>query len=114
MASYYEHNYDAFGDQVLRAEFMQNVMRARAVAVMAEAMAIAPVGDPDNGWYDDGHEPGEYLDSFEVSSGVRATGSTSRAYGRVTNTSGHALAVEYGYGKVPRYRVLGKSLHVAG
>lgn len=102
MASYYEHNYQAFGDQVLRAGFMQAVMRARAVAVQATAQATAPI------------DTGEYVESFEVDSGVRSTGSTRRAYGRVTNTAPHALAVEYGYGPVPRYRTLGKSLHVVG
>lgn len=104
MPSYYEHNYTAFGDQVLRAEFMENVMRARAVAVMATAQATAPIDE------------GEYVASFEVSTGIRPTGPkrTPRVFARVTNTAAHALAVEYGYGPVPRYRTLGKAMHAAG
>lgn len=100
--SYYEHKYKAFGNQVLRAPFMQGEMGIRAEKVKAAAIAISP------------EETGEYKGSFEVSVGIRTTGKrrTRRAYGRVTNTSSHALAVEFGWDKTPRYRVLGKALGV--
>lgn len=95
--SHYEHNYRRFGDEVLRAEFMQNVMRARAVQIQAAAEQMAPI------------DTGEYITSFDVTSGVRRTGRTRRAYGRVTNTAAHAMAVEFGFGRTPRYRVLGRA-----
>lgn len=103
MASYYEHNYDAFGQECLRAPFMRSAMRARAAAVMATAQSIAPV------------DTGEYVSSFEVSDGITAYGGKgTRAYGRVTNTAPYALALEFGHGKAPRYRVLGRALFAAG
>lgn len=95
--SYYEHNYRRFGDEVLRAEFMQNVMRARAVQIQVAAEQLAPI------------DTGDYATSFEVDSGVRRTGRTRRAYGRVTNTAPHAMAVEFGFGHTQRYRVLGRA-----
>lgn len=103
MASYYEHNFAAFGKEVLQASFMLSAMRARATAVMSTAMAMAPV------------DTGEYESSFELSDGITAEYPKGpRVYARVTNTSNHAAAVEYGFGKVPRYRILGKSLYAAG
>lgn len=97
--SHYEHNYRSFGREVLQAEFMQNVMRARAVQIQANAQQMSPV------------ESGDYINSFEVTSGVRATGPRNkrRAFGRVTNTAPHAMAVEFGFGRTPRYRVLGRA-----
>lgn len=120
MAATYKHDYAAFGAAVLCAPFMVADMAARAEKVAAAARAISPVGNADpskSGWYSgaNAHAPGNYKGSFEVSSGVRATGrGKRRAYGRVTNTAGYAAAVEFGYGRVPKYRVLGKSLHAAG
>lgn len=103
MASWYEHNYRAFGDEVLRASFMRSAMRARATAIMSTAMSMAPV------------DTGEYEASFELSDGLTTSGGEGiRVYARVTNTAGHAAAVEYGFGRVPRYRVLGRSMYAAG
>lgn len=103
MASYYEHKYDAFGQECLRAGWMRSAMRARAAAVMATAQSIAP------------ERTGEYRASFEVSDGITAYGGRgTRAYGRVTNTAPYALALEFGHGKAPRYRVLGRALFAAG
>lgn len=115
MAATYKHDYAAFGAAVLCAPFMVAEMAGRAEKVAAAARAIAPVGDPNSGWYSGAgtHSPGNYKASFEVSSGVRS-GRTRRAYGRVTNTAGYAAAVEFGYGRTPKYRVLGKSMHAAG
>lgn len=115
MASFYEHDYEAFGAEIMRAGFMLAMVEERAQQVKAAAVAIAPVGDPNSGWYTGGREPGEYKASFEVSVGISPRGGpATRAYGRVTNTSDHAAAVEFGYGPVPRYRVLGRSLGAAG
>lgn len=103
MPSKYEHYYDNFGREVLRAGFMFREMLGRAERVMQYAQGIAPV------------DTGEYKNSFVVSTGVtRYGGLGTRAFGRVTNTAPHAPAVEFGYGNVPRHRTLGKSLHVAG
>lgn len=113
MAARYDHNYRAFGNHVLQAAWMQAEMEARAERVAAAARAIAPVGDIDSGWYGANRSPGLYKASFQVSSGIRHA-RTSRAFGRVTNTAPYAGAVEYGYGRTPKYRVLGKSLHAAG
>lgn len=105
MASYYEHNYDAFGQECLRAPFMRSAMRARAAAVMATAQSISEAFV----------DTGEYISSFEVSDGITAYGGKgTRAYGRVTNTAPYALALEFGHGKAPRYRVLGRALFAAG
>lgn len=98
--SYYVHNYRNFGNEVLRAPWMRAVMRARGVAVLAAAQQMAPV------------ETGEYVESFELTDGIRRTGRARRAYARVTNTAPHALAVEFGWGPTPRYRVLGRALGV--
>lgn len=117
MATRYVHNYKAFGDEVLRAGWMVAEMRTRAEAVMAAAKAIAPVGDPRWGWYRDGGSnavrPGNYRDSFSVNSGVHAHGAGARAYGRVSNSASYAGIVEYGYGRVPKHRVLGRALSAA-
>lgn len=103
MASYYTHNFPAFGKECLQAPWMRSVMRARAAAVMSTAQSISPV------------DTGEYVSSFELSDGITSFGGPGmRAFGRVTNTAPHALAVEFGFGRTPRYRVLGRSLYAAG
>lgn len=79
-------------------------MAGRANRVAARARATAPV------------ETGEYADSFVVTSGIRpATGSrTARAYGRVTNTSDHAVFVEYGTEHQQAHHTLARALEAAG
>lgn len=115
MASSYVHNYAEFGKQVMRAGFMRAVVVERAELVKAVAEASAPVGDAASGWYDGGREPGEYKAAFSVSTGITSSyGPGSRVFARVSNDSDHALAVEYGYGPVPRYRTLGRALIAAG
>lgn len=113
MAARYDHNYRAFGNQVLQAPWMRAEMAARAERVAEAARAIAPVGDPNSGWYDGERSPGLYKASFVTSSGIRRS-KTTRAFGRVTNTAPYASAVEFGFGRTPKYRTLGKSLHAAG
>lgn len=103
MASYYEHNFAAFGKECLMAGFMRRAMVARAEAVAATAEAMAPV------------ETGTYKSSFRVTSGITSAYAVGpRAYARVTNTAPHAFFVEYGSRRVKKYRILGKSLHAAG
>lgn len=94
---------------MLRSEFMQEAMEARAARVKALAEFTAPVD------VDDDH-PGLYKASFELSSGVRAGkrgGRSRRAYGRVTNHAPYALDVEYGTRDTPRHRTLGRALEAA-
>jgi len=100
--SHYEHNYSNFGREVLRSGFMRQQMRDRGYAVLLAAQALAPV------------DSGEYLRSFELTTGIRATGKRGarRVFARVTNTSDHAIHVEFGFGRTKRYRVLGHALGV--
>lgn len=103
MASWYEHDYGAFGQEVLRASWMTSAMRSRAAAIMSTAQSMSPI------------DTGDYVSSFEISDGLTSSGGEGiRVYARVTNTAGHAAAVEYGFGRVPRYRVLGRSMYAAG
>lgn len=113
----YKHDHGAFGRECLRAGFMVRAMRAKAQNVKNAAEALAPVGDPDWSYYDEYESaiaPGHYRSSFVVSSGVRRDlGIGARAFGRVTNTASYAGLVEYGYGRVPKHRVLGRALDAA-
>jgi hypothetical protein len=98
--SHYEHNYRAFGNEVLRSGFMREQMESRAHVIMLTARRFSPF------------ETGRYIESFEVTSGVTQTGRTRRAYGRVTNTAPHAMAVEFGWRNTPRYRPLGRAIGI--
>lgn len=91
-------NYDGIGD-MLRSPGMQAAMLARAEVVMARAIAIAPE-DPHS------RHRGRYKASFGTDSGIRHTGATSRAYGRVYNSAPEALAVEFGTRNNPAHHTL--------
>lgn len=118
MPSRYVHDERAFGQQVLRAGFMRAAMLARAEVVKAAAEAIAPVGDPNSGWYPgpSSPAPGTYAASFSTSTEIkRVTVVPSfRWVAQVHNNSQHAAAVEFGFGPTPKYRVLGRALGAAG
>lgn len=113
----YVHNYAAFGRECLQAGFMVSEMRSRARRVAARARAIAPVGEPGSPYYElyeSAIAPGHYRDSFVVTGGITSDyGPGARAYGRVENTATYAGIVEYGYGRVPKHRVLGRALAAA-
>ena len=81
----WDWDYEGFGE-LLQGPEMEAEMHAQAEAIRDRAVAIAP------------EVTGDYRRSFEVSSGVEATMTGRRAVARVTNTSDHALAVEYGRG----------------
>jgi hypothetical protein len=105
MAAIYKPSHDGIGD-LLRAPFMQAEMLRRAQNVEAAARAAAPDATPLGVGY-------KY--EFETTSGVKTSKKgTRRAYGRVTNHSDHALAVEYGFAETPKYRTLGRALDAAG
>ncbi|MBG6089903.1 hypothetical protein IW256_004016 [Actinomadura viridis] len=59
-------------------------------------------------------ESGEYKNSFTVSSGARGGVRRDRAYGRVNNTAGHAVFVEYGTSTTPARHILRNALRAAG
>lgn len=105
MAARYKQSYAGIG-KLLCAPFMQAEMERRAKLVEARAIVTAPDATPLGVGY-------KY--EFETSSGVKVSKKgTKRAYGRVTNHSDHARAVEYGFGETPRHRTLGKALDAAG
>ena len=115
MASRYKHNYKAFDLEVLCAGFMVEEMRTRAERVKEVAEATAPDATPLGVGY-------KY--QFSVTSGIR-TNKTTRAFGRVTNDSPHAIFVEFGSGEhtdkngrvikaTPAHRTLGRALDAAG
>jgi len=95
----YQPNHRGLGELLVSPD-MESAMRQLAGRVMARAVATAPDAAP----YGTG-----YVDSFELDSGVRP-GATPRAFGRVRNTSDHALFVEFGARNTPRHRTLGKAL----
>lgn len=85
-------------------------------AVMAEAERAKGIAE---GLAEEFRRTGEYADSFEVTSETvrlqTAVGSHPVAAGRLTNTSGHAAAVEWGNSHDHRaHRVLGRTLDVLG
>lgn len=104
MASRYKHNYKAFDLEVLCAGFMVEEMRSRAERVKDAAEATAPDATPLGVGY-------KY--QFSVSSGIQ-THKTTRAFGRVTNDSPHAIFVEFGGKETPAHRTLGRALDAAG
>ena len=88
--------------KMIRSPEMQAEMRRRAEKVAAAAEAAAPV------------ESGDYKGSFKVTSGARGGSRKNRAFGRVTNTSSHAVYVEYGTSKVRARHTLRDALRAAG
>lgn len=74
---------------VLISPEMQAAMLAKAKKAKDYAEAISPVGPPDDPHRD------EYKASWETESGVQRR-TTSRAYGRLTNTADYAVDVEFG------------------
>ncbi|MFF5261365.1 HK97 gp10 family phage protein [Actinomadura viridis] len=96
----FQASYRGIG-QMIRSPWMQAEMRRRAEKVKAVAAATAPV------------ETGAYKRSFTVSSGARGGIRRDRAYGRVTNTAGHAVYVEYGTSKIPARYTLRNALRAA-
>ena len=106
----YRPDHGGLGELLVSPD-MQKAMHTLASKVRDAALAKAPDAAP----YGVG-----YVDGFEVDSGVRE-GKTPRAFGRVKNTSPHAVFIEYGsaekvdkagrkHGATPKFRTLGKAL----
>lgn len=104
--STFRGSYKGIGE-LLCAPFIEAEMLRRAEKVKATAEAIAPDAVPLGVGY-------KY--EFKVESGVRARkgGRHRRAYARVSNSSLHAIYVEYGGGNTPKHRTLGRALDAAG
>lgn len=85
MGTRYVHNYPAFGEQVLRAQFMQSDMRSRATRIKTEFEATAP------------ERTGHYKSSARVESGVRGGPHGDRAYGQVIVDDEAAMSIEFGH-----------------
>lgn len=106
--SEFHGSYKGIGE-MLCADFMVAEMRRRAEKVKALAESTAPDATPVGIGY-------KY--EFEASAGVEMHASTSgkvtkRAVGTVTNTSEHALFVEFGGQNTPAHRTLGRALRAA-
>lgn len=78
--------------ELLASERMQAGMRALAEKGAEAARATSPIGPMTD------EEKEHYVESWSVSSGVRDL-PTRRAYGRISNSSDHAAAVEFGNGR---------------
>lgn len=105
----YQHDYAAFDDEVLCAEFMVEEMRSRAEKVLDRALSLAAER------YDPTDRDGDhYIDHFlPVDAGVQ-TKKTRRAYATVTNDHQAADHIEYGTVDTPKQRILGRALDAAG
>lgn len=101
MAADFKASYSGIGE-MLRSEFMQGAMLHRAEVIAARAEAIAPIDEASP-------HRGRYAASFRATSGVKHA-KTSRAYGRVSNTSPEALAVEFGTRNNPAHHTLIQAL----
>lgn len=105
MAIKYKASYSGIG-QMLVSDFLQDEMHARILQAKELAENIAPVDES-------GPHPGRYKAAFVVEYGVRG-GKEPRAYGRLTNVSPEALAVEFGTQNNPAHHVLVRSLDATG
>lgn len=97
-------SYEGIGE-LLRADFIKQNMIERAQNVMAEAIATSP--------HSKSNRRPKYSESFSITSGLTEQGGGLRCYARVTNSSNHAAAVEYGWKGTPKYRTLGRALYKA-
>ena len=88
----FEPNRRGLGE-LLASPQMQAAMREKAEKIRAAAEATSPVGPATDGEH--------YRDSWSVDSGVRDE-PTRRAYARISNSSDHAAAVEFGNGRTRR------------
>lgn len=112
----YKHDYRAFGDEVLRAPFMEEEMVRRALNGLANAEFLASQHVV----------TGQYAGSFVVESGLRGGAKNDRAFADLTNTDPHAADIEFGHnipnekvtytpsGRRRKPKVAGPNRHVPG
>lgn len=103
----YTHDFEAFGEEVLRSDFMVAEMERRAQLVAKAARADAP--------YDPGSTDGtHYKDAFRVETTKHGGIHHDRAAGVVINDDEAAFFIEYGTVDTPKFRTLGRALDAAG
>jgi hypothetical protein len=95
--STFKPNYKGIG-QLMNSPAMVELVRQRAEAAMAYAESISP------------ERTGEYKASFEVTAGAHGGPKNDRAEARLTNTSPHAVDVEWKDG----YHVLNRTASALG
>lgn len=93
----------AFREELLNADWMEAEMLARAERGKEFAESIAPDAPP----YGVG-----YISSFEVKSGKHGGIHGDRAYAELSNSSEHAVYVEFGNGHDNGDHVLGRAMDV--
>jgi hypothetical protein len=109
-----EMSYAAIGE-LMRAPEMEAEMVRRGEAVMALAIATAPVAKQDDDW-DGRPDPhrGRYKESFHISSGPSglpgATVLSDRAWCMVENDAPEAIMIEWGNKNITARHTLLKAL----
>jgi len=94
--------------QLLRSDMVRAEMVRRAEAIKSVAVALSPVGgagDP---------HPGQYRESWTVTSRKRGGERRNRATATVRNTAYYARWVEYGTERVPAHHVLLRAAQAGG
>lgn len=88
--------------EMLRAPFMQDVMRRHAEAIRARAEVTAPVDEK-------GPHPGRYKASFHIRVSARGGATNDRAEAVVYNDSPEAIYVEFASWGAEPYRTLARA-----
>jgi len=94
--------------QLLRSDMVQAEMVRRAEVIKSVAVSLSPVGgagDP---------HPGQYRESWTVTSRRRGGERRNRATATVRNTAYYARWVEYGTERVPAHHVLLRAAQTGG
>lgn len=103
----YVHDYDAFGELVLREDWMLAEMTERAEKVKTLAEAIAPF-DPED------KKSLHYKEAFRVETSTHGGAHSDRAEAKVVNDDPIAVYVEYGTRNNPAHHTLTRALDAAG
>jgi hypothetical protein len=103
MTAVYHPDHVGVGE-MLRADFMERAMKARAELIRARAEAMAPVSQSEK----DPHR-GRYKASFKIRSHSRGGATKDRAEAIVYNDAPEAIFVEFGHRGREPYRTLTKA-----
>lgn len=103
----YTHNYEAFGEHVLRADWMEAAMTEVAKKIEAVAETIAPF-DPES------KDGSHYKDAFRVTSTTKGGIHGDRAEARVINDDEAAMYVEFGTRNNAAHHTLTRALDAGG
>lgn len=102
----YKHDYAAFGEHVLRADFMREAMEGYAEKAKAAAEADAPFDA-------DSRDGTHYKDSFRVESRNVGGVHKDRAEALLINDDEAAVFVEFGTKNNPAHHTLTRALDAA-